>query len=379
MSRLNSRAAIKLTEEERKYLEKIKRSSKEEVRKVRRAEIILLSASGNSDYKIKKIVKAHRATVKNCLDKCVKMGIEAALKDLPRQGAPKDISDLDRTWIINEACKSPLELDYPYTLWTYNLLTEHIRKEAAKKEKTRLYQIAKSTIWCILNSAEIKPHRIKYYLERRDEEFEKKMTDLLYIYKEIELRNERVEKGEKESRDKITISYDEKPGIQAIGNAAKDLMPVLGKHKTISRDAEYKRYGTISLLAGMNLHTGRVTHHISGTHKSSDFIKFLEKVDKEYSNVKKIRIILDNHSAHVSKETQAYLSGKPNRFEFVFTPKHGSWLNLIESFFSKMAKSVLREIRVNSIDDLITRIEKYFSMINKNPVVYRWKYKMNTI
>jgi transposase len=379
MSRLNSRVAVKLTEEEKKYLEKIKRSSKEEIRKVRRAEIILLSASGYSDYKIKKMLKIHRATVKNCLDKCVTIGVESALKDLPREGAPQEIPDEDRTLIINEACKSPLELDYPYTLWTYSLLTEHIKKQAAIEGKARLTKIAKSTIWRILNAAEIKPHRIKYYLEKRDEEFEKKMMDLLFIYKEIELTNEKLRKGEEKQIDKITISYDEKPGIQAIGNVAKDLMPVAHRHKTVSRDAEYKRYGTISLLAGMNLHTGKVTHHISATHKSSDFIDFLEKVDKEYSDIEKIRIILDNHSAHVSKETQAYLSEKANRFDFVFTPKHGSWLNLIESFFSKMAKTVLREIRVNSIDDLITRIEKYFSMVNKNPVIYRWKYKMDTI
>jgi len=378
MSRQNTRAAVKLTEEERKYLEKIKRTSKEEARKVKRAEIILLSASGTTDFKIKKMLNVHRASVKNCLDKCVNMGVEAALKDLPRNGAPQEIPDEDRTWIISEACKSPLELDYPYTLWTYNLLRSHIKKQAAIKGNTRLTQIAKSTIWNILNTAEIKPHRIRYYLEKRDEEFEKKMTDLLCVYKEVEITNESLRKGENNT-DKITISYDEKPGIQAIGNVAKDQMPIAHKYKTISRDAEYKRYGTISLLAGMNLHTGRVTHHISPTHKSSDFINFLEKVDQEYKGVEKIRIILDNHSAHVSKETQGYLSQRPNRFEFVFTPKHGSWLNLIESFFSKMAKSVLRGIRVKNIDDLIERIEKYFSMINKNPVVYRWKYKMDTV
>ena len=378
MSRQNTRAAVKITEEEKKYLEKIKRTSKEEARKVKRAEIILLSASGTTDFKIKKMLNIHRATVKKCLDKCVNMGVEAALKDLPRNGAPQEIPDEDRTWIISEACKSPLELDFPHTLWTYNLLTEHIKKQASIKGNIRLSQIAKSTVWNILNTAEIKPHRIKYYLEKRDEEFEKKMADILCIYKEIEITNENLRNGEK-NIDKITISYDEKPGIQAIGNVAKDLMPIVGKHKTISRDAEYKRYGTISLLAGMNLHTGKVTHYISPTHKSSDFINFLKKVDRDYKKVKNIRIILDNHSAHVSKETKAYLSQRPNRFEFIFTPKHGSWLNIIESFFSKMSKSVLREIRVNSIEDLITRIEKYFSMINKNPVVYRWKYKMNTI
>ena len=116
MSRQNARVIVKLTEEEKKYLEKIKRTSKAEARKVKRAEIILLSASGNSDFKIKKMLNVHRATVKNCLDKCVNMGVESALKDLPRNGAPQEIPYEDRAWIIGQACKSPLELDYPYTL-----------------------------------------------------------------------------------------------------------------------------------------------------------------------------------------------------------------------------------------------------------------------
>jgi transposase len=378
MSRQNKRTKIKLTEEEKKRLEKIIRSTKEEVRKVNRAKIILLSESGESDFKIKKILGLHRATVKTCLDKCIKMGVETALKDLPRKGAPQEILDEDRLLVINEACKSPLELDYPYTLWTYSLLTEHIKNQAAIKGNVRLTQIAKSSVWNILNTAEIKPHRIRYYLEKRDKEFEKKMADLLCVYKEIEIINETLGDGENKL-EKVTISYDEKPGIQAIGNTAKELMPVAGKHRTLSRDFEYKRYGTLSLLAGMNLHTGQLTHHISRTHKSSDFIDFLEKVDQQYSDTEKIRIILDNHSAHVSKQTRAYLSQRPNRFEFIFTPKHGSWLNLIEGFFSKMSRTVLRQMRVNSIEEVKTRIEKYFSMINKKPVVHRWKYKLDTI
>lgn len=85
---------------------------------------------------------------------------------------------------------------------------------------------------------------------------------------------------------------------------------------------------------------------------------------------------MDNHSAHISKETKKYLESIPNRFEFVFTPKHGSWLNLIESFFSKMARGFLRGIRVSSLEVLKERIEKFIEEVNKNPVIFRWKYKM---
>ena len=106
---------------------------------------------------------------------------------------------------------------------------------------------------------------------------------------------------------------------------------------------------------------------------------FLDKVDKEYPSDWKIRIILDNHSAHVSKETQKYLLSKPSRFEFVFTPKHGSWLNMIEMFFSKVARSFLRQIRVDSKTELMRRIYQGIEEINSEPVIFRWKYKMEEL
>ena len=92
-----------------------------------------------------------------------------------------------------------------------------------------------------------------------------------------------------------------------------------------------------------------------------------------------MRLILDNHSAHISKETQRYLASRPQRFQFVFVPKHGSWLNLVENMFSKMARSMLREIRVQSKQELIERIHLYFQEVNAAPVVFRWKYKMDEV
>lgn len=97
-------------------------------------------------------------------------------------------------------------------------------------------------------------------------------------------------------------------------------------------------------------------------------------IDKVHPKNVLIRIILDNHSAHVSKETREYLKTVPNRFEFIFTPKHGSWLNIIESLFAKMAKTLLRAIRVNSKEELKQRILKWVEELNENPVVFKWKY-----
>lgn len=103
----------------------------------------------------------------------------------------------------------------------------------------------------------------------------------------------------------------------------------------VARDYEYKRLRTLLLLAGLDLLTGKVIPLVSDSHKSSDFIEWLEILDSRYLDHGTLRLVLDNHSAHTSKETQKYLATKPGRFEFVFTPKHGSWLNLIESFFGK--------------------------------------------
>ena len=176
----------------------------------------------------------------------------------------------------------------------------------------------------------------------------------------------------------ITVSYDEKPGIQAIANTSEDLRPTEGNGE-VYRDYEYKRLGTLSLLAGIDLLTGEAIPLVSDTHKSSDFIRFLKILDLKYPAQDTIRVILDNHSAHTSKETQKYLATKPGRFEFVFTAKHGSWLNLIESFFGKMAKQCLKGIRVNSKQELEERIYKYIEEINADPLVYHWTYKMEDV
>ena len=111
----------------------------------------------------------------------------------------------------------------------------------------------------------------------------------------------------------------------------------------------------------------------------SDFIEFLKILDEKYPKGDKIRLILDNHFAHTSKKTQRYLNTCLGRFEFIFTPKHGSWFNLIESFFGKMTKQSLRGLRVNSKEELINSIYTYIEEVNDLPVVYRWKYKKDEI
>jgi DDE superfamily endonuclease len=154
----------------------------------------------------------------------------------------------------------------------------------------------------------------------------------------------------------VTVSVDEKPGVQAIANTAPDLLPVPGRHPEISRDHEYKRLGTYSILAALDLQDGHVTARAEKRHRSIEFISLLSDLDARYPPECTIRIILDNHSAHLSKQTQAFLAMHPNRFQYVLTPKHGSWLNIVETLFGKMARSFLRHIRVQSLSELKVRI-----------------------
>lgn len=229
-----------------------------------------------------------------------------------------------------------------------------------------------------MDAAEIKPFRIQYYCENRDPDFEAKMYQVLVVYKQLELLFDEngelyIPAGEQEVH---TVSYDEKPGIQAIATTSPDLKPNI-ENGTIKRDYEYKRLGTILLLAAIDLLTGEEIPLVRNTHNSDDFIDFLKLLDERYAAGDTIQIILDNHSVHTSKKVKQFLSTMPGRFVFVFTPKHGSWLNLIEGFFGKMTRQMLRGIRVSSKQELVNRIYQYFDEVNENPVVYHWKYRMD--
>lgn len=373
-------AAIVLSEEEIRTLQKIAGTRTEEARRVQRARILISAAEGETQAKIAETVGLSRPSVILCLKKYKEAGWEYALADNSRTGRPALICDEAKMWVRNIACQKPSNYGYPQELWTISKIRKHIIETCEQAGYAELKDVAKSKVWSILNDAEIKPHRIRYYLEKRDPEFESKMHEILLIYKQIEMmfdENGNVVWSDEENKT-ITISYDEKPGIQAIANVADDLQPSEA-HGFVARDSEYKRLGTVSLLAGIDLLTGEVIPRISDTHKSADFVAFLKVLDEKYHKGDKIRIVLDNHSIHTSKETRQYLETIPDRFEFVFTPKHGSWLNLIESFFGKLARVCLRGIRVKSKAELVERIYRYIEEVNQEPVVYRWTYKMDEV
>ena len=296
------------------------------------------------------------------------------------RGRKEEITGEAKTWLISISCMKPKELGYSAETWTINSLTKHIHLVAEDAGYKRLSTITESSVHRILDKADIKPFRIQYYCERRDPDFEEKMHNILLIYKKLSMQFDDEDRLFPFQDERIThiISYDEKPGIQAISNVSDDLMPDK-TNGTIKRDYEYKRLGTLSLLAGIDLQTGDAIPLISDTHNSNDYIQFLDKLDKRYPDKDKIRLILDNLKVHSSQKVVEYLKSIPGRFEFVFTPTHGSWLNLIEGFFSKMTKQMLRGIRVASKEELKQRIYKYFDEINADPIVYHWRWHLEDV
>lgn len=375
MSERRKRPALILDEKTVMVLGAIIRSRTASVVTAKRAKILLWFSQGRRISDIARELETNRPLVERCIDKAHAYGPRKALKDLPRSGRKPSIDDDARAWVLSVACQRPADLGYAAETWTYSHMIKHIRQHCRASGHESLARLGKSMLHTILGGGNIKPHKVSYYCEKRDPEFEDRMADVLCVYKQVHMINAKPDVD----RTTVTVSYDEKPGIQAIGNIAAQLSPVPGKYSAIGRDAEYKRLGTVSLLAGIDLHTGIVFPLVKDRHRSREFVEFLSLLDAHYPAAWRIRLILDNHSAHISKETRAYLLTRPGRFELVFTPKHGSWLNLIEMFFSKIARSFLRHIRVASKQELVDRIYAGLAEINQEPVVFRWKYKLSDI
>ena len=363
-----------LDSETRSTLETIARSRSEAQSRVQRASILLRYSEGGSVSAIARDNSLSRSAVNRVVNRALEVGAITALKDLKRSGRPRKLSTEDRAWVVALACQKPKELGYPHELWTIDLLVRHVRSHCQEAGHPSLARISGGTISKILSSQPIRAHKVRYYLARRDPDFDRKMVQILHVYKQIELLRDN---GAEELT--VVISCDEKPGIQAIESKGPDLAPVPGQHPQLSREFEYIRHGTTSLIAGMDLMTGHVHHLMRDRHRSREFVEFLGILDQAYPPETKIRLILDNHSAHTSKETRSYLQSVPNRFEFIFTPVHGSWLNLIEGLFSKMARSVLRHIRVSGKEELRQRVAAYLEDLNKTPVVFRWKHGLEEL
>jgi transposase len=368
---------LAFSDDEVAELARLARSRTEPASRVERARMLLAYRETLSFYAVGRDIGVTHQTVGRCVRRAERLGVLAALDDSPRPGREPVITDEARTFIVDLACRKAKDLGYPHELWTTRLLAKHIREHGPKAGHDCLATLAQGTVCKILAAHEVKPHKVRYYLERRDPEFDARMAEVLCVYREVQLVKQSALAQEGETPAVAIVSYDEKPGVQAIGTTAPDLPPVPSRHECLARDHEYVRHGTLSLLAGIDLLSGVVHASVEERHRSREFVAFLQRLDAAYPPSTAIKLILDNHSAHVSRETRAWLAAQPEgRFTFVFTPKHGSWLNLVEGFFSKLARSVLRHIRVASKQELKDRIMAAIDDINRDPVVHTWTYRL---
>ena len=368
-----------ISEEDLAPLTAMARSRTEPASRVERARMLLAAYRDDpSFFAVGRALGVHHQAVQRCVRRAVDCGVLAALDDRPRPGKKPEITVEAKAWLVSLACRKAKELGYPHELWTTGLLARHAREHGPAAGHNCLAKLAQGTVCKILDREAVKPHKVRYYLERRDAEFEAKMAEVLCVYREVAILKQSAEAAEAADKPVAVVSYDEKPGIQAIATTAPDLPPRPGVYPTFARDHEYKRLGTISLLAAIDLVTGRVHALVKDRHRSREFVEFLKLLDAAYPTDTAIKLILDNHSAHISKETKIWLAAQPaGRFTFTFTPKHGSWLNLIEGFFSKLARSVLRHIRVASKQELKERILAAVEDINQHPVVHTWSYMLS--
>lgn len=370
--------AVPTDAEQRQRLREISRSRTEPASRVERARIILASLEDPSAYSVARLIGVTHQTVTRWLERAAEMGVIEALDDRPRAGRDP-LTAAAKPWLVALAGRKAKELGYPHELWTTRRLAAHARRAGPPAGHPSLAKLAQGTVCKILAEPAVKPHKVRCYWEKRDPEFEPKMAEILCVYRQIAMlrspggsaQSQGPESGAAESLAIISydISYDEKPGIQAIGTTAPDRPPRPGSSPTVMRDHEYKRHGTLTLMAGLDLLTGKVHALVRERHRSREFIEFLELLDTAYPADTAIEVILDNHSAQVSRETTTWLAAQPlGRFSFTFTPKHGSWLNLIEGFFSRLARAVLRHIRVSSKHELKDRLMAAIGDLNRDPI-----------
>src|ERR1700693_4581530 len=215
---------LKIRRKELTQLRSIARSRTEAAGRVARARMLLAYRDDPSFFAVGRALGVHHQTVQRCVDRAIAHGALAALEDSARPGREPVITVEARTWLVDLACRKAKELGYPHEVWTTRLLAQHAREHGLAAGHAWPAHLPQGTVCKILDADDVKPHKVRYYLERRDPEFARKMAEVLCVYREVKLLKKR-----KKSSDAVAIvSYDGKPGVQAISVTAPDLPPEPG-------------------------------------------------------------------------------------------------------------------------------------------------------
>lgn len=330
--------ALELTPEMKNELEALARKRNEKSSLVQRARIVLLASEGFSNRRISAladIAEVHVSTWRKRYEECGIKGLE----DRTRSGRPPKMTVEQRLRICQTACcKPPKHL----SRWSISTLAKNLR-------------LPRNRVVRALAEADLHPHRIRTFNFSPDPKFGEKLLDVVGLYMSP-------------PENAVVLCVDEKTGIQAL-DRTQPLLPLRSK-KPMCWSNEYVRHGTRTLLASLEIATGKVTAHVRKDRKSTTFLKFMDAVAREHKG-KKIHVVLDNLNTHNNKAARQWLQSHAN-VEFHFTPTHASWVNLVECFFSILTKQGLQQAVHVSGGELEKFLKLYVSKYNERCGPFAW-------
>ena len=331
---------IRLRRGDRRRLQGLVNKRTTPQRVVERARIVLGSAQGLSGSMICEDVGVSRPTVTQWLDRYEAEGIEALLRDRERSGRPRQITPDDEAEIVRKTLE-----DRPpnATHWSCRLMAEEVG-------------VHPTTISRIWRAHGLQPHRIDYFKVSTDPRFVEKLRDVVGLY---------VDPPERA----VVFAFDEKSQIQALDRTQPGLPLKKGRAGTMTHD--YKRHGTTTLFAALDVATGEILHECMPRHRHQEFLRFLRKIERAVPTGLDVHVILDNYATHKHPAVRAWLENHP-RVQFHFTPTSASWLNLVERFFSELTTRQLKRLAVTSVSELIEAITRYIDARNEKPKPFTW-------
>jgi transposase len=328
-------------------LERLIRSRTIPQRVVERAKIVLESADGASGSEICRDVGVSRPTVTRWLERYDAGGIDALTSDRPRSGRPRTVTPELEAEIVD---KTLHEKPPNGTHWSTRLMAAEVGLD-------------QSTVWRVWKAHGLKPHKVDYFKLSTDPRFVEKLRDVVGLYLDPPERA-------------VVFAFDEKSQIQALDRTQPGLPLKKGRAGTMTFD--YKRHGTTTLFAALDVATGEIHHECMSRHRHQEFLRFMKQVEKSVDPELDLHFILDNYATHKHPKVQAWLEKHP-RVHFHFIPTSSSWLNLVERFFSELSTRQLKRLAVTSVDELIGAITAYIENRNQHPKPFVWTASVNHI
>ncbi|MDH6221440.1 IS630 family transposase [Streptomyces pseudovenezuelae] len=337
--------AVVLDEATRRQLERTAASASGQVRQVLRARIVLGAADEMTNGQIAVACATSVNTVRKWRGRFVLHGLPG-LDDAHRPGRPTLYGPQARVQIVATATSTP---PYPESTWSHRRIAERLANLG----------ISSSQVGRILNDLDIRPHRVRGWLTRRDDPaFWERTIDVCGLYLAP-------------PPGTVRVSIDEKTSVQAKSRKYASQSAAVGR--LARQELEYIRHGTVSIIAAMDIDTGQVITEPISRNNAMTFVEFLGRLDAAIDPANEIHLVLDNGSSHTAKRTKAWFQAHP-RWHLHRTPPHASWLNVIEIWFSTLTKRVLRYGDFPSRSDLIDKIEAFTILHNETARPYRWTY-----